>query len=444
MPQSTQEWRPSSVGIALAAYQPNPAWLAEQLASLVAQTHTDWHCVITMDSPLQDIRTAPALQPYLHDARFTWIENEERLGVRKNFEKAIGLAAQRGVDLIAFADQDDIWLPEKISTSVTAITNAGPMSLVHTDAFFLVHDELLSETIHSMHRITQTKASVEEIIIYPSISGYLIVLDAELVRRHPNVPEAMRYHDHWYSVVATSYGGVHRIDEALAFDRQHDNNTVGISSVRVGTGLNPIKVASTGRSTVHERGVWNIGSARAAAHQLPVCPVRRLLFQYRIGWILFMISIIIRRSFDERLLVVQAYRALIAQLLVFPPQLENARRLRARLPIPGRIVPKLRAAALIALLVVFVLLPQQIITMVTTFGATLWIAVAVAAAIGPAWRFVRHGYPSVGATLVALSALAAASARLISDSGLVSVVVFALPLAWHLAYRLRWRGDTGY
>jgi hypothetical protein len=263
MPRSAQEWRPSSVGIALAAYQPNPAWLAEQLASLVAQTHTDWHCVITMDSPLQDIQGAAALHPYLHDTRFTWIENEERLGVRKNFEKAIRLVAQRGVDLIAFADQDDIWLPEKVSTSVTAIMKAGPMSLVHTDAFLLVHDELLSETIHSLHRITQTKASVEEIIIYPSISGYLIVLDAELVRRHPDVPESMRYHDHWYSVVATTYGGVHRIDEALAFDRQHANNTVGISSVRVGTGLNPIKVAPTGLSAVRERGAVSYTHLRA-------------------------------------------------------------------------------------------------------------------------------------------------------------------------------------
>jgi hypothetical protein len=444
MPHSAQEWRPRSVGIALAAYQPNPTWLAEQLASLVAQTHTEWHCVITMDSPLQDIQGAAALQPYLHDARFTWIENEERLGVRKNFEKAIRLVAQRGVDLIAFADQDDIWLPEKISTSVTAITKAGPMSLVHTDAFLLVHDELLSETIHSLHRITQTKASVEEIIIYPSISGYLIVLDAELVRRHPDVPEAMRYHDHWYSVVATSYGGVHRIDEALAFDRQHENNTVGISSVRVGTGLSPIKVAPTGRSAVYERGVWNIGSARAAAHQLPVGPVRRLLFQYRIGWILCMISIIVRRSFDERLLVVQAYRALIAQLLVFPPQLEHARRLRARLPIPGRIVPKLRVASLFALIMVCLLLPQQISATVATLGVTMWVCIAGAVAVSPTWRLLRHGYPDAGATVVALSALAAAGARLISDSGLVSVVAFALPLAWHLAYRLRWRGDTGY
>jgi len=444
MPQSNRDWKPNSVGIALAAYQPNPVWFAEQLASLVAQTHSNWHCVITMDSPLRDIQGAAELQPYLGDPRFTWVENGERLGVRKNFEKAIRLAAQRDVDLIAFADQDDIWLPEKISTSVTAITNAGPMGLVHTDAYLLIHDELLSETIHSLHRITQTKTSVEEIIVYPSISGYLIVLDAQLVRRHPEIPEAMRYHDHWYSVVATAYGGVHRIDEALAIDRQHENNTVGISSARVGTSLSQIKAAPTGRSTVYERGVSNIGSARAAARQLPVGPLRRLLFQYRLGWIVCMIGIIIRRLFTERLLVVQAYRALIAQLLVFPSLLEHARQLRAQLPIPGRIVPKLRLVALLALLGVCVVLPQQIFETVVTVGVPMWIFVAAAAAASPTWKLALHRYPNAGVTLVAFSALAAAVARFISDSALVSVVVFTLPLAWHLAYRLRWRGDTGY
>lgn len=444
MPQSNVGWQPNSVGIALAAYQPNPVWLAEQLASIATQTHTDWHCVITMDSPLHDIQGAAALQPYLRDPRFTWVENGERLGVRKNFEKATRLAAQRDVDLIAFADQDDIWLPEKISASVAAITHAGPMSLVHTDAYLLVDDELLSETIHSLHRITQTKTSLEEIIIYPSISGYLIVLDAQLVRRHPDIPEAMRYHDHWYSVVATAYGGVHRIDKALAIDRQHENNTVGITSVRVGTTLKKIVVAPTGRSAVHQRGVQNIGSARAAARQLPVGLVRRHLFQYRLGWVVCMISIIVRRSFDERLLVVQAYRALIGQLLALPPQIERARRLRERLPISGRIVPKLRLGALIASLAVCVLLPQQISEAVVTVGVPMWISIAGAAAVSPAWNLVFHRYPAAGASLVALSALVAAAMRFISDSVLMSGVTFALPLAWHLAYRLRWRGDTGY
>jgi hypothetical protein len=157
-----------------------------------------------------------------------------------------------------------------------------------------------------------------------------------------------------------------------------------------------------------------------------------------------MIGIIIRRLFTERLLVVQAYRALIAQLLVFPSLLEHARQLRAQLPIPGRIVPKLRLVALLALLGVCVVLPQQIFETVVTVGVPMWIFVAAAAAASPTWKLALHRYPNAGVTLVAFSALAAAVARFISDSALVSVVVFTLPLAWHLAYRLRWRGDTGY
>jgi len=94
--------------------------------------------------------------------------------------------------------------------------------------------------------------------------------------------------------------------------------------------------------------------------------------------------------------------------------------------------------------VVFVLLPQQIIANVVSLGVPMWVCIAAAVAVSPTWRLLRHGYPDVAATLVALSALAAAAARLISDNALVSAVTFALPLLWHFAYRLRWRGDTGY
>jgi GT2 family glycosyltransferase len=196
MPQSNPDWKPSSVGIALAAYQPYPIWFAEQLDSLVAQTHSNWHCVITMDSPLRDIQGAAQLQPYLGDPRFTWVENTERLGVRKNFEKAIRLAAQRDVDLIAFADQDDIWVPEKLAESVDAIKHSGPMSLVTTDAYLFSEELILSETIASLHRITRTNLTIEEIIIYPSVTGLTVLVDADLVRLHPQIPAPMRYHDH--------------------------------------------------------------------------------------------------------------------------------------------------------------------------------------------------------------------------------------------------------
>jgi hypothetical protein len=316
------------VGIALAAYQPNPIWLAEQLESIVAQTHTEWICIITMDSPLRDIRDHPRLQPFFHDARFTWIENEERLGARRNFEKAISLATGRNVDLIAFADQDDIWLPEKIAEGVAAINNLGPMSVVASDAYIFSEDLILSETIYSLHRIIKTKLNLEEIIIYPSVTGFTMIVDSKLTKLHPSIPEPLRFHDHWFSLVATAYRGVVHIDKPLAFYRQHENNTIGIRDIRSELGLPQVKVATSTSEPVRERGRRHREAAHVAASQLPMGSIKRTLLRHHIGWMLILLTIIVRRTFVERRLVVQANRALVAQLLVFPSQVVRGSSLR--------------------------------------------------------------------------------------------------------------------
>lgn len=443
MPQSTQEWRPSSVGIALAAYQPNPSWLAEQLASLVAQTHTDWHCVITMDSQLQVIQTSPALQPYLHDGRFTWIQNDERLGVRKNFEKAILIAAQRGVDLIAFADQDDIWLPEKLAESVKAIQSAGPMTLIVTDSYIFSGDVVMSETITSLHRITRTKLTVEEIILYPSVTGFTILLDARLARKHPKIPAPMRYHDHWFSVVATAHRGVVRCAEPLALYRQHDGNTVGISGIRGELGLEKIQKQVEQSDRMRALAQQHFGSAQCAASELPLHPVRRTLLRWRVGWILLMLKVIVHRSFTERLLVVQAYRAINAQLTFVPSQSLRLEKIRARVPIRGRLVAWATLGAGCFFVGLAAVNPVEFFGLLVGLKPPFWLGLSGAAMMLPVLKHIRHVHPNASLLLVGLSALAAAAMRHISDNALVSAVTFAVPLLWHLAYRLRWRGDTG-
>lgn len=444
MPQSNPDWKPSSVGIALAAYQPYPIWFAEQLDSLVAQTYSNWHCVITMDSPLRDIQGAAQLLPYLGDPRFTWVENTERLGVRKNFEKAIRLAAQRDVDLIAFADQDDIWVPEKLAESVDAIKHSGPMSLVTTDAYLFSEELILSETIASLHRITRTNLTIEEIIIYPSVTGLTVLVDADLVRLHPQIPAPMRYHDHWYSVVATAYGGVYRVFNPLAFYRQHEGNSIGISGIRDELGLNAVGRPVQASNRMQIVAQQHLGSALAAAGELPRNHVRRALFKWRIGWIALMLKIICSRAFTERLLVIQAYRAMVAQFMVFQSQSLRLKEIRARVPIRGRL--RIWKMALVSGVVITVtaLNPTEVFDQVLSARPLFWISVSAAALALPFLKIICHVYPSASLLLIGVSALAAAVARIISGSALVSVVVFALPLAWHLAYRLRWRGDTGY
>lgn len=443
-PAATQPWAPRTVGIALAAYQPNPIWLAEQLESIVAQTHTEWICIITMDSPLRDIRDHPRLQPFFHDARFTWVENEERLGARRNFEKAIALATEKNVDLIAFSDQDDIWLPEKIAEGVAAITMSGPMSVVASDSYIFNEDLVLSETIYSFMPIMKAKPTIEEIIIQPILTGFTMVVDSKLTKRHPSIPEPLRHHDHWFSLVGAAYRGVTRIDKPLAFYRQHESNLTGIRAIRSEFSLPQVKVATSTSEPVRELGRRQLGAAHAAASQLPMSPVRRSLLQTRIGWMLILFTIIARRAFVERRLVVLAHRALVAQLLVFPSQMARGVSLRSRIPVRGRVLPRIALVVSAAALGAMVLFGEVIVDLVSVAAAPLWLIFGAAVLLAPAWRLARHRYPDGGQSLVGLSAVLAGLVRLITSSPILSILAFAILVAWYLAYRIRWRGDTGF
>jgi hypothetical protein len=441
--QEAQPWSPRTVGIALAAYQPNPIWFAEQLESIAAQTHSEWICVVTLDSPLRDIQDHPRIKPFFGDSRFNWIENEERLGARGNFEKAITLATAKSVDLIAFADQDDIWLPEKISEGITAIKISGPMSVVASDSYLFSGDFTMSETLYSLHRIVKTELTLEEMVIYPSVTGFTMVVDAQLAKLHPSIPESVRFHDHWFALVGTAYRGVTHLDKPLAFYRQHENNTIGIRDIRLELGLPMLKATTSTTEPVRELGRRHRAVAHEAANQLPMSLMKRVLFRSRFGWMLMLLTIIIRRSFIERRLVAQAHRALVAQLLVFPSQVERGASLRSRIPIKNRLLPRIALVAGAVALGVTVLFAEVIVDLVMVVAAPLWFAFGAAALLGPAWKLARHRYLDGGQSLIGVSAVFAGLVRLLTSSPGASVLTFALPVAWYLAYRIRWRGDTG-
>ena len=72
--------------ILLSTYNPNAAYLQAQLASIEAQTLP---CTLVQRD-----------------------DSETRLGAKRSFEKL--LRETEGFDYYAFADQDDVWKPEKM------------------------------------------------------------------------------------------------------------------------------------------------------------------------------------------------------------------------------------------------------------------------------------------------------------------------------------------
>lgn len=227
---------PIRVGVALAAYRPQSDYFVRQLETIEKQTYKNWICVITCDSHMEDIFRNAAIQKYKAHPRFRWYENENRLGCKKNFERAIRLCLDEGVCAISCSDQDDVWYPEKLECCVKELLKRPPLSLVHSDMDVLVmrgaEEVVLPETLWKIEArgITQNRPS--HFLVRDTASGAAMLFDADLARRHPLIPVEFEYHDAWYAFLASAYGGVYPVRKALYAFRQHGNNELGTTPYR--------------------------------------------------------------------------------------------------------------------------------------------------------------------------------------------------------------------
>ena len=218
------------VGIALAVYRPAVAAFREQLASIRAQTYEHWFCVLTLDSPLAEL--AEHVPDFLADPRFRWIENETRLGFKGNFTRAARLVVEAGAELVAFADQDDVWYPEKVAVLVEEIGRRPPLSVVHADMDVLSGETVLRESAWQAERRDVDNTDPSRLLVRNVVTGASMLMDAALYARYPTVPDEIRFHDHWYALVASFHGGVYPVHKRFHAYRQHQANVVGVNPYR--------------------------------------------------------------------------------------------------------------------------------------------------------------------------------------------------------------------
>src|SRR5258708_37621369 len=99
------------LSVAMCTYN-GARFLPEQLESIAAQTKLPDELVVcddrSTDGSVEIIRSFAQRAPF--EIRLDI--NANNLGSTKNFEKAIGLCQG---EIIALADQDDVWCPQKLS-----------------------------------------------------------------------------------------------------------------------------------------------------------------------------------------------------------------------------------------------------------------------------------------------------------------------------------------
>ena len=122
------------IDILLATYN-GQKYLNEQLDSILNQTYNNFRLIISDDASSDD--TKKILEEYKKkDSRIEVYYHEENLGYVKNFEFLLSKVEN---EFYALADQDDIWLQNKIENAVKSL-NENNADLYFCD-LLLINDE---------------------------------------------------------------------------------------------------------------------------------------------------------------------------------------------------------------------------------------------------------------------------------------------------------------
>ncbi len=207
------------------------AFIRDQLDSIAKQTLLPDELVITDDSP--DNRTARVVREFAASAPFPvrLYRNAERAGHPENFFRAISLCEG---ELIAFADQDDVWLPEKLERMRAAFDDPSVTLVTHTVA---VVDTTLNPKPDRDDRHWSLRGTYAPLTTDPwyILFGMSAMVRADLFRMtslafrpadHTR-NDILLSHDLFAWFMATSLGTIVALPDRLVLYRQHDANTAG-------------------------------------------------------------------------------------------------------------------------------------------------------------------------------------------------------------------------
>ena len=213
------------ISILMAVYEPRMDWLREQLDSLNAQTYPNLRLYIHDDcSPTVPFDEIEALARECITAfPFSIERNKENLGSNGTFER---LTREAEGEYFAYCDQDDVWLPEKLTVLQEAIERERAM-LVCSDMYII--DGAGKQIADSMtkirrHHIFRSGDGLTDTLWYSNFaSGCALLVRSEAAKRAIPFNPYM-YYDHYITFYSAYLGTVISLPQPLIRHREHGEN----------------------------------------------------------------------------------------------------------------------------------------------------------------------------------------------------------------------------
>jgi glycosyltransferase involved in cell wall biosynthesis len=201
-------------------------FLPAQLATIAAQSHRDWHLVASDDGSSDETRALLAAFGAEQGRGRVVVREGPRQGFAANFLSLAGDPAIRA-DYYAFADQDDLWHPERLSRGLTHL------AAVPADRPALAggRTRLIDEQDHALglSPAFRQPPAFENALVQSIAGGNTMLFNDPAKRLFEAVPDvAVVAHDWWaYQLVSGAGGTVIYDPEPFVSYRQHAENLIG-------------------------------------------------------------------------------------------------------------------------------------------------------------------------------------------------------------------------
>jgi len=209
-------------------------YLHEQIKSIQEQSYQHWDLLIRDDGS-QDGSLEIVQVLNKHNSQIKLIEDEKgNLGASGNFASLLETTYKKGLQYIAFSDQDDVWEEDKLSSQISGIQQ---LECCYPDAPLLVHSDMevvdaslsqISPSFMFYQGIRHEACQPLQVLLAQNfITGCTIIVNSKLLDIALPIPEDALMHDWWLALCAAVFGHIGYIDKPLLKYRQHGGNAVG-------------------------------------------------------------------------------------------------------------------------------------------------------------------------------------------------------------------------
>ena len=189
----------------------------EEIVNRVQATGLASELLLVDDGSTDD--TINVIQGFRGKLKITWINDNKRLGPADSFMRLL-LRVNSNSRCFLFADQDDVWKPNKIERAVNGLKPYKEVAALYCSRLEYVDENLKHLGFSKVPR----KISFFNALVENCATGNTIALNQrarELIVQ--NIPDDLLMHDWWCYLVISALGKMIYDDVPTILYRQHDS-----------------------------------------------------------------------------------------------------------------------------------------------------------------------------------------------------------------------------